>query len=140
MEEELSECGSQPSTTMQMVPQPIQMVPAAAPMPLPTAAAASNEQILQQQQQTPHMIPVTTGGAIMPIDSSLTPQTTPQHQVQQQPTVTGGKFMFIAFKIQLLTWQHIALSVSVYHFVLDNILAKNSHNCYIIVIVVKLFF
>lgn len=135
MEEELSECGSQPSTTMQMVPQPIQMVPAAAPMPLPSTAAANNEQILQQQQQTPHMIPVTTGGAIMPIDNSLTPQTTPQHQVQQQQqqtTVTGGKFMFIAFKIQLLTWQHIAYSASQsfstgqYFF-----LRKNAYNCYL---------
>ncbi|XP_037817752.1 transcription factor mef2A-like [Lucilia sericata] len=85
LEEELSECGSQPSTA------PIQMVPAA------TAAVPPLPMIIE-----PHYIPV-TGGAIMPIDETLTPiATTPQHQQQiqqpalqqqqqQQPSITGGK-------------------------------------------------
>lgn len=94
MEEELSECGSQPSTQMQMVP-PIQMVPATSASPQPTMAlpAATSEQIVHQQ--TPHLMPVTGIATIMPIDGvSLTPNATPQHQIQQH----GGKYfcMFIS--------------------------------------------
>ena len=88
MEDELSECGSQPSSQIQMV-APIQLVPSSAnQMSLTTA---STEQIIHHQA-APHLLPA-TGAAIMPTESNIASNTTPiQHQIQQQQSLTEGKF------------------------------------------------
>ena len=97
MEDELSECGSQPSSQIQMV-TPIQLVPSSAnQMSLTTA---NTEQIMHHQ--TPHLIPA-TATAIMPTESNIASNTAPiQHQIQQQQSLTEGKFNDYCFSNSII--------------------------------------
>lgn len=96
MEDDLSECGSQVSQSIQIVSPGTIITTADPSMPM---QAATNEQIMHQHHAQ-HLMPVGpalgTGGAIMPIETAMVPHnTTPQHQ----QNLSGGKFMFIIFKI-----------------------------------------